>query len=55
LPSTAAKLFASAYAIFSGLVFMSLMGIFLTPIAHRMLHRFHMDDTDTPAKREQAE
>jgi hypothetical protein len=50
LPSTAAKLFAAAYAIFSGLVFMSLMGIFLVPIAHRMLHRFHMDDTDTPAK-----
>jgi hypothetical protein len=46
LPSTAAKLFAAAYAVFSGLVFMSLMGIFLVPIAHRMLHRFHMDDTD---------
>jgi hypothetical protein len=55
LPSTAAKLFASAYAIFSGLVFMSLMGIFLVPIAHRMLHRFHMDDTDTPAKTEQGQ
>jgi hypothetical protein len=53
LPSTAAKLFAAAYAIFSGLVFMSLMGIFLVPIAHRMLHRFHMDDTDTPSKTEQ--
>ena len=55
LSSTAAKLFASAYAIFSGLVFMSLMGIFLVPIAHRMLHRFHMDDTDTPAKTEQGQ
>jgi hypothetical protein len=55
LPSTAAKLFTSAYALFSGLVFMSLVGIFLVPIAHRMLHRFHMDDTDTPAKTEQAE
>ena len=43
-----AKRFASAYAIFSGLVFLSLMGIFLVPGAHRMLHRFHMDDTDTP-------
>ena len=55
LPSTAAKLFAAAYAIFSGLVFMSLMGIFLVPIAHRMLHRFHMDDTDTPSKTEQGQ
>ena len=43
-----AKRFASAYAIFSGLVFLSLMGMFLVPVAHRMLHRFHMDDTDTP-------
>jgi len=55
LSSTAAKLFAAAYAIFSGLVFMSLMGIFLVPIAHRMLHRFHMDDTDTPSKTEQGQ
>jgi hypothetical protein len=46
LSSTAARLFASAYAIFSGLVFVSLMGIFLAPIAHRMLHRFHIDGSD---------
>jgi len=44
LSSTPAKLFASAYAIFSGLVFISLMGIFFAPIAHRIMHRFHMDD-----------
>ena len=37
-----AKRFASASAIFSGLVFLSLMGIFLVPVAHRMLHRLHM-------------
>lgn len=50
LTSTAAKLFASAYAIFSGLVFISLMGIFLAPIAHRMMHRFHMDDNGVEKK-----
>lgn len=44
LPSAGAKLFASAYAIFCGLVFISLIGIFLAPIAHRIMHRFHMDD-----------
>ena len=32
---------------FSGLVFVSLMGIFLAPIAHRMLHWFHMDGSDS--------
>lgn len=43
---TAAKLFASAYAIFSGVVFLSAMGLVLTPIFHRVLHMFHLDDAD---------
>jgi hypothetical protein len=43
LTSDAAKLFASLYALYSGLVLIALMGILLTPIAHRMLHRFHLD------------
>jgi hypothetical protein len=44
LPSTEAKLFASAYAIFSGLVFIGVVGILLTPVMHRILHRFHFDE-----------
>ena len=39
-----AKLFASAYALFSGLVFISVMGLIFTPIIHRILHRFHVED-----------
>jgi hypothetical protein len=35
------KLFASAYALFSGLVLLSTMGILLAPWLHRMMHRFH--------------
>ncbi len=46
LPNDGAKLFASAYAIFSGLVFISVMGIMLAPAAHRMLHKFHFDEDD---------
>jgi len=46
LSTDAAKLFASAYAIFSGLVFISVMGIVLAPIAHRSLHMFHLDEED---------
>ena len=42
----AGKIFASIYALFSGLVFISLMAIILGPVAHRMLHRFHMDEDD---------
>ncbi|MCF7784647.1 MAG: hypothetical protein K9N47_00915 [Prosthecobacter sp.] len=46
LPSDAAKVFASFYALFSGLVFISLVGIVLAPAAHRALHHFHLDEED---------
>lgn len=46
LSDSAAKIFASFYALFSGLVFIAVMGIVLSPIAHRMLHTFHVDDRD---------
>src|SRR3990172_4200665 len=40
LSTTGAKLFASVYALFSGLVFIAIMGIVLAPIVHRVLHKF---------------
>ena len=43
LKGTAAKLFASGYALFSGLVFIGIMGIVLTPVVHRILHKFHVE------------
>ena len=43
LPNRAAKIFASAYALFSGLVFMASMGILFTPVLHRVMHSFHVD------------
>jgi hypothetical protein len=46
LTSTSAKVFASGYALFSGLMFIAVMGLILTPVAHRMLHKFHVDDED---------
>jgi hypothetical protein len=46
LTSNSAKVFASGYSLFSGLLFIALMGIVLSPIVHRMLHQFHLDDTD---------
>ena len=42
----AAKLFASAYAIFSGVVFLALAGVIFAPVLHRALHRFHLDEDD---------
>ena len=39
-----AKLWASFYALFSGVVFLSSMGVFAAPFAHRLLHRFHLKE-----------
>lgn len=44
LKTEAAKLFASAYALFSGLVAITVMGMVLAPLAHRALHLFHLDE-----------
>jgi len=41
--TTAAKLFASAYAIFSGVAFLTIVGVLVAPIIHRYLHRFHLE------------
>ncbi len=46
LPSDGAKVFASVYALFSGVVFISATGILLSPVFHRVLHRFHIEERD---------
>ena len=46
MTTTAAKLFASAYALFSAMVFVAVTGVVLAPIAHRVLHKFHVDEDD---------
>jgi hypothetical protein len=47
LSSTEAKLFASAYAIISDLVFITVVDIVLSPVVQRLLHRFHFkEDSD---------
>jgi hypothetical protein len=43
LHSTAAKVFASCYALFSGLAFIGITGVMLAPFAHRLLHRVHLE------------
>jgi hypothetical protein len=42
LTTRAGKLFASFYALFSGIVFLVIAGILIAPVAHRILHRFHL-------------
>ena len=41
--SAAGKWFASGYAIFSGVMFLTSVGVLLAPVAHRFLHHFHLD------------
>jgi hypothetical protein len=43
LQSEAGKIFAGAYALFSGLVFLVAVGIIFAPLVHRLLHRFHIE------------
>ena len=44
MSTAAAKLFAAFYALFSGVVFIGVMGLILAPWAHRLLHVTHLED-----------
>lgn len=44
LETDTAKIFASCYALFSGLVFIGIATLIIAPFAHRLLHRFHLDE-----------
>jgi hypothetical protein len=50
MKTNGAKLFSSAYALFCGLVFISVVAVTLVPVLHRVLHKFHMDETDLKKK-----
>ena len=43
LQTTAGKLFASFYALFSGVAFLTTVGVLLAPVFHRFLHKFHLE------------
>lgn len=47
LKTTAGKVFASGYALFSGVVFLVVVGIMIAPAAHRVLHRLHLERSKT--------
>jgi len=44
LHTNAGKLFASFYALYSGIVFLVSVGVILAPLYHRFLHRFHLEE-----------
>ena len=41
-----AKLFASFYALFSGITFLTTFGILIAPILHRFFHKLHLENED---------
>jgi len=46
--TTAGKLFASFYALYSGLAIIGVVGLLIAPVAHRLFHKFHLEE---PASR----
>ncbi|MCD6065991.1 MAG: hypothetical protein K0S33_817 [Bacteroidetes bacterium] len=45
-PTDSAKIFASVYAIYSGVAFLTSVALLFSPVFHRFLHRFHLDIED---------
>lgn len=43
LRTPAGKIFASAYALFSGIFVLAVAGLLFAPVLHRMLHAFHLE------------
>ncbi len=41
-----AKIFVSLYALFSGVAFLSTVGVFFAPFAHRLMHILHVEPED---------
>lgn len=41
--SRSGKIFATCYALFSGVVFLTTIVIVLAPVVHRFLHKFHLE------------
>jgi len=43
LQTNAGKIFASFYALYSGIILLASVGVLAAPIFHRLLHRFHLE------------
>jgi len=47
LHTESGKIFASMYALFSGIIFLVTVGIIIAPAVHRFLHHLHVDEKDS--------
>lgn len=46
LHEVSAKLFATFYALYSGVAFLGIAGLLVAPVAHRVLHTLHLDEDE---------
>jgi hypothetical protein len=46
LHTVAGKLFASFYALYSGLIFLIVAGVLVVPVFHRIIHHFHLEEIE---------
>ena len=46
LSTASGKLFASFYALYSGVAFLAIAAVLIAPFVHRLLHRLHLEDTE---------
>jgi hypothetical protein len=47
IPTSSGKIFAGVYALYAGLVLIAASAVLLTPVLHRLLHRFHLESAST--------
>ena len=45
LKTDGGKVFAGLFALYAGLVFLVVAGLLLAPVVHRLLHRFHWEQS----------
>jgi len=50
LQTDGGKIFAGCYALFSGLMFLTSLGIIFAPVFHRFLHKFLLEGDQHAAK-----
>jgi len=43
LKTNSGKIFASFYALYSGVILLASVGVLAAPLFHRVLHRFHLE------------
>ena len=51
LQKVPAKIFATFYALYSGVAFLGIAGLLVAPVAHRILHTLHLDEDEDSSSR----